>query len=190
MSWSDAELADAHEGLLDPAVADALAADLATDPQLAARSLQLAEVFPVPLRLPQLEPPAGLEPRVNERLSQLPRDAELADALEGIGDEALLERDPERAAALALPESLPELSPPAGLFGRALARDVDDALDPTHRLHDLVEVLEVVDADGEHDRGGVVVEGADLHVADVRLHRGQGRGHRGERPHPVLEVHR
>ncbi|HBP23330.1 MAG TPA: hypothetical protein DEA08_36830, partial [Planctomycetes bacterium] len=121
-SWSDPELADHLEGLLDPAVADALAAELERDAALRARSEDLASVLPEPLRLPSLDPPGELEPRVTERLVELPRDAELADALEGIGDEALLARDPERAAALELAGSLPPLSPPPGLFGRALAQ--------------------------------------------------------------------
>ncbi|MGE0708553.1 MAG: hypothetical protein AB7N76_23005 [Planctomycetota bacterium] len=128
MSWSDQELALLLEGLLDPAVAAALADDLLDDPALARRHAALRELLAPPVTLPPLAPPAGLAARVDARLAALPGDAALADALEELpdADGEAPARDRARAAALAdaipAPVALRELPAPPGLLGRTLAR--------------------------------------------------------------------
>src|SRR5262249_37811449 len=83
-------------------------------------------------------------------------------------------------------------APPA-IKGRSardgLALDVDDPGHAAHRLHDLVQVLQVVDAHGELDGSRSIVEGPDLRVADVRLHRREHGGYGGQRPRAVLHAH-
>ena len=138
LGWSDRELADDLEGLLDPDVAEALAAEVALDEALAARRAALAALLREPVALPRLALPLGLQGQVDARLASLPRDAALAEALEGEGPAELLERDPARAQALrgvlgeappaGEPESLPALTPPPGLLGRVLARLESEAL--------------------------------------------------------------
>src|SRR5262245_64022341 len=72
-----------------------------------------------------------------------------------------------RAARRRLKPAKPTGKRPSGssrprLAGDGLALHVDDPGQRAHRLHHLVEVLEVVDAQRQLDGGGTVVEGPDL----------------------------
>lgn len=160
-TWSDRELADALEGLLDPDVAEALEAEIACDPELAARHAALAEVLRSPVRLPELSVPEGLLPETTQRLLELPRDEELAEALEGEGPQEVLQRDFARARALRSvlasegEEELPPLAPPPGLLGSVLAHlEAEGLLPPEaaasdHSDEDLAALLEGVLAPAE-----------------------------------------
>jgi hypothetical protein len=155
-TWSDRELADGLEGLLDPDVAEALQAEVACDADLAARHSALAEILRPPVQLPLLPVPGGLLATTTERLAALPLDAELAAALEGEVDEATLARDPARARALRAvlaeggEEDLPQLATPPGLLGRVLAHlEGEGLLSPAdssgaHTDQDLAALLEGV----------------------------------------------
>lgn len=164
LSWSDRELADALEGLLEADVAEALAAEVACDPELAARQAALTEILREPVLLPRLDVPEGLAGATRERLWELPRDADLAAALEGEGDAAILARDPARVRALRATlvesrvggeEDLPTLSPAPGLQGRILARlEAEGLLAPApaleaHSDEALADLLEDVLSPGE-----------------------------------------
>ncbi len=161
MTWSDRELADALEGLLDLDVAEALEAEVACDAELAARQAALAAILREPVLLPELNVPAGLFAATSERLIDLPRDADLAAALEGQGPEEVLARDPARARALrgvlaeGGEEVLPLLAPPPGLTARVLAHlEAEGLLAPSadpgsHSDEDLAALLEGVLSPGE-----------------------------------------
>jgi len=161
MTWSDRELADALEGLLDLDVAEALEAEVACDGELAARQAALAAILREPVQLPALPVPAGLLTATNSRLVELPRDADLAAALEGEGPETVLARDPARARALrgvlaeGGQEELPVLVPPPGLLGRVLSHlEAEGLLAPSgvagvHSDEELAALLEGVLSPGE-----------------------------------------
>lgn len=163
MTWSDRELADGLEGLLDPDVAEALEAEVACDSELAARQAALRAILAPPVTLPPLTVPAGLEETTAQRLRELPSDAALAEALEGLGQEELLARAPSRARALRRTlaeaqaggeEVLPELAPPPGFLGSVLAHlEAEGLLPPAEAApradEDLAALLEGVLAPGE-----------------------------------------